>query len=1109
MRTTNVDAIRRAIVACDFHHLFIEELGWDNAREELSVQVGGQTHTLRAVAKKAGHVAYLCEEAPLPAYPQRVAIERELTKLRAQHLIIFVDGRQQIWQHAQRVLGEQHLVRVRYFEHPYFQGQDGGALAVRVQSLVIDLAEEDRITGLGVEEKKQAALTVERVTKKFYNEFEAQHRVFTGQIVGLEADEEVRKWYASLMLNRLMFAYFIQRKGFLGGDHDYLRHKLDQCINAGEDGAFFRYYQAFLLKFFHEGLGRKPTERRLTDAESAMLGDVPYLNGGLFELHDIEKRYETTLDIPNAAFVGVFALFDKYDWTLDTRQKANDREINPDILGYIFEKFVNRKQMGAYYTKEDITDYISKNTIIPFLFDAAQSEDRIAFAPTGNVWRLLREEPDRYLYDAVRQGVIDEQGAIIPLPDEIAAGIATVSARGGWNRPATAPFALPTETWREHVARRQRCLEVREKLAAGEVTTINDLITYNLNISLFARDVIQQSDGPDLVNALYKSITRITVLDPTCGSGAFLFAALNLLAPLYEACLDRMQTFVEADDARMERDHTTRPRQEWMRETLTLATRHLSREYFILKSIIIQNLFGVDIMHEAVEIAKLRLFLKLVAQVNTVDRLEPLPDIDFNIRAGNTLVGYATYAEVEQAVKSRLDFDNTMARIDEKAEQFARALDRFREQQTTLGGSITAADKADLHTRQAALGAELDRYLATEYGVEPTNATALEAWRTSHQPFHWYAEFYAIMKAGGFDVIIGNPPWREYAAVKKEYRVQKYQTEGSGNLYALCIERTIQLRNQQARTSFIVQLPLVSSSRMSLVRKLLNRASKSLFIIPFDDRPGKLFEGLEHCRSAIYLSESASEDVTTNIYVTKYQRWPTENRPNLISTLEYVHLPVHRKLMFSDQYPKHANKYSVDSLEYLTEHSPIHLGKMLDIQKTGNFIYYQEATQYWVKAIVGLPYYAKNGKVDSPAHGRFLHFKTPEIANVACAILNSNLFYMYFISYGDCFHLSERLVFNFPISEDILYDDDLLKLSGLLQVQIRKNPEKTKIKTKEGDLIEYDEYYARKSKPIIDEIDRVLAKHYGFSEEELDFIINYDIKYRMGKDAEEAEETEG
>ena len=85
------------------------------------------------------------------------------------------------------------------------------------------------------------------------------------------------------------------------------------------------------------------------------------------------------------------------------------------------------------------------------------------------------------------------------------------------------------------------------------------------------------------------------------------------------------------------------------RKVLTQISEHLGQKYFILKSIIINNLFGVDIMEEAVEICKLRLFLKLVAQVETADQIKPLPDIDFNIRAGNTLVGYVTLDEVRKA----------------------------------------------------------------------------------------------------------------------------------------------------------------------------------------------------------------------------------------------------------------------------------------------------------------------------------------------------------------------------------------------------------------------------------------------------------------------------
>ena len=95
-------------------------------------------------------------------------------------------------------------------------------------------------------------------------------------------------------------------------------------------------------------------------------------------------------------------------------------------------------------------------------------------------------------------------------------------------------------------------------------------------------------------------------------------------------------------------------------------------------------------MDEAIEICKLRLFLKMVAQIEDVRRIEPLPDIDFNIQAGNTLVGYATYDEVKEAVTGKFDFDDTMERIDEKVEDIEWLFFLFRQQQTELGGSVKA-----------------------------------------------------------------------------------------------------------------------------------------------------------------------------------------------------------------------------------------------------------------------------------------------------------------------------------------------------------------------------------------------------------------------------------
>ena len=99
------------------------------------------------------------------------------------------------------------------------------------------------------------------------------------------------------------------------------------------------------------------------------------------------------ISIPDEAFERVFEFFDGYRWHLDERPGQADNEINPDVLGYIFEKYINQKQMGAYYTKEDITGYISRNTIIPFLFGAAKKECPVAFRPGGGVWHLLQRQP--------------------------------------------------------------------------------------------------------------------------------------------------------------------------------------------------------------------------------------------------------------------------------------------------------------------------------------------------------------------------------------------------------------------------------------------------------------------------------------------------------------------------------------------------------------------------------------------------------------------------------------------------------------------------------------------------------------------------------------------
>ncbi len=527
------NAVRSHLEHFALQTLFIKELGWDHGGADTDAAVGSQTFALHAIAHKRGMVAYQCvatSDDAFPDHPTRQKIERIVAKTVREHLIVYAthDLNSQCWQWVKREPGSPDRTRT----HVYSRGQSGEALIQKLEHLVFTSDEEENVTLVDVTGRVRTAF-VEKVTKGFYDRFKKEHSAFLTFIDGITNVAD-REWYASLMLNRMMFIYFIQKRGFLDNDPNYLRNRLERVRRQQGNGNFHSFYRLFLLRLFHEGLGQPAADR--TPELATLLGRVPYLNGGLFDVHDLE-RDNLNIRIPDEAFKQIFAFFDAYQWHLDDRPLRDDNEINPDVLGYIFEKYINQKQMGAYYTKEDITGYISRNTVLPFLFDRTKQDCSIAFKPGGGVWRLLADDPDRYVYEAVRHGVtydVHQKKALAEkreLPPEIAAGLNDVAQRGGWNQPAPPEYALPTETWREHVARRQRYEEIRAKLAAGEVTSINDLITYNLDIEQFALDVIAGSEGLELVRAFWKAMQSVSILDPTCGSGAFLFAALNVLEP--------------------------------------------------------------------------------------------------------------------------------------------------------------------------------------------------------------------------------------------------------------------------------------------------------------------------------------------------------------------------------------------------------------------------------------------------------------------------------------------------------------------------------------------------------------------------------------------------
>ena len=1064
-------------------------MGWNNPQGSIrlpDIIIDEQRYCFEQIAVRSGFQVLSCKVDSIPTSAVSKKIDTQLRKQANDYICIYFIPKMEhhLWVVPVKKVEKRDLVLIEY---------DSAAKAEFLFSKMTDLtfAYDEVTTIMDVKEKVQAGFIVnsEKITKDFYTGFRKEHTNFAKYITGIDDDitdlkkNRNKQWYTSVMLNRLMFCYFIQKKGFLDRNVNYLRDKLAWVKQEkGEDRFYGTFYQGFLLSLFHDGLNSPRHEEGFVQK----YGRIPYLNGGMFSIHELEEQYPT-LDIADEAFESLFAFFDQWHWHLDDRLTASGKDINPDVLGYIFEQYINdRAQMGAYYTKEDITEYIGRNTILPFLMDATKKADERPFKANGVVWQFLKESGDTYIYDAVKKGA----GLEIPL--QVAIGIDTtqpnlLERRSHWNEKTPEAFALPTEIWRETIERLQRYASIKAKIENGEITEINDFITYNLDIRQFVQDLLAQTDDHLLVKHFYAQLRKVTILDPTCGSGAFLFAALNILEPLYEVCIDRMQGW-NNDNSNLFKEEL---------EELNGKYRSNIR-YFIYKNIILRNLYGVDIMVEATEIAKLRLFLKMVAVVDVNPRednlgLDPLPDIDFNIRCGNTLVGYATANDLENDLNYGDMFakEEFLGKVHTEMDIVAHAYDTFKKVQLEQNADLETYRNAkkELKDRLKKLDELLNKklYASTVSG----GAMKYEDWLKSHQPFHWLAEYYDIINGnGGFDVIIGNPPYVEYSKRNVQYEVNKYKTQKSSNLYAFVLERSCKICEHVA---LIVQMSSVGTESMRSLQEYILENVDCLHYGCYPERPKQLFDGA--CIALAILICNGRTSSKCKLYGAGVSRTTDIGRKTLFNSISYIHIPNACFLKGYSLYPKFKREIEVKIAQKFFVDSPIN--KYISLSARSNSVSYRTAGgRYW-KIVLNRPFATESTSNKT----KYIQDEMP--ASALVALLNSNLLWWYYVNYFDLYNFKDYMIFNFPYKRD--KDLDILSELGLelmMSYEANKVVNTQFIKTKQKESI-FESFNPQLSKPIIDEIDIVLAGHYGFTEEELDFIINYDIKYRMGDELNE------
>ena len=208
----------------------------------------------------------------------------------------------------------------------------------------------------------QKAFDVETVTDKFFADYQRVFAQVEAAVEGIpEDDTEARRLYTQRLFNRLMFLRFIEKKGWLtyNGNRYYIRSLFD-AAEAQTDENFLN--DRLFWAFFH-GLGNAADLPEKATEAVERRGEVPFLNGGLFEMQDYDTR--NAVHIPNDKFAEILKLFERYNFTV-TESTPLDIEVavDPEMLGKVFEELVTgRHDTGSYYTPRPVVSFMCRESL--------------------------------------------------------------------------------------------------------------------------------------------------------------------------------------------------------------------------------------------------------------------------------------------------------------------------------------------------------------------------------------------------------------------------------------------------------------------------------------------------------------------------------------------------------------------------------------------------------------------------------------------------------------------------------------------------------------------------------------------------------------------------
>jgi len=605
----------------------------------------------------------------------------------------------------------------------------------------------------------EEAFNVEPVTKEF---FEKYRELFIRTVDELDKivkkNEKVRQDFeknnintvdfAKKLLGQIVFLYFLQKKGWFGvkrdadwgsGPRNFLRE-----LYEGKHGKYENFFNDILEPLFYEALARE----RDDDFYSRFNCKIPFLNGGLFEPIGGYNWVHTDIKLPNKLFSnnrrtpegdigdGILDVFDRFNFTVkEDEPLEKEVAIDPELLGKLYEKFNAIRPDNFYEYKKALAE---RKRSLEKQFNKKYG---VYYTPREIVHYMCQQSLIYYLYTEVNQEL---KKRLIPADKQ--RGLA------GFQKTEKLKMPLDEEPIKKEdietfIKYGEFFIEHEETVEKKEKETKDYKYILPASIRKYAKVIDEK-------------LRNIKVCDPAVGSGAFL--------------VGMMSEIVKA------------------RTVLSSYIKEPGRTLYNFKRECIENsLYGVDIDSGAVEIAKLRLWLSLVVDEEDIRQIKPLPNLDYKIVCGNSLLG----------VEKNL-FNN----------QLFRELERLK----PLYFNETNPRKKKEYRQQ----------------IEEL----IEKITGGHKEFDFEVYFSEIFhEKGGFDVVIANPPYVDSETMTRIDKISRaiysalYKSaKGNWDLFVIFIEKGTQLLKRAGIITYIVPNKLIAAKYAETLRQILKANIKEI-----------------------------------------------------------------------------------------------------------------------------------------------------------------------------------------------------------------------------------------------------------------------------------------